>query len=414
MPKVAHIINSLEFGGAEMMLCNLLAHMDRRRFDPVVVLLIEDLTLADRVEALGIPLRVMGMNPRVPDPRKLAALVGLLRRERPALVQTWMDHSNLIGGVAARLAGCAAVVWGIHHSNHVPGHTKRTTLLAVSACARLSRRVPRRIVCCSEHARTLYQQRGFDSSKLTVIPNGFDTRAYRPDPAARLAVRRELGLAPETPLVGLVARFDPLKDHMTFLQAARRLGDARPDVRFLLCGEGVDAANTVLVSALDSLGLGERCRLLGPRRDIPRIQASLDLAVSSSISEAFPLVVGEAMACGTPCVVTDVGDSALMVGPTGRVVPPSDPDALAAACRAVLELEPEARARLGSEARRRTLELFDLPAVTRRYEALYDALIVASRVKAATEAEAEAEAPAEPVLAGAGTELIDSPVDLTT
>lgn len=407
MPKIVHIINSLEFGGAEMMLCNLLAHMDRRRFDPVVVLLIEDLTLADRVEALGIPLRVVGMNPRVPDPRKLAALVRLLRRERPALVQTWMDHSNLIGGTAARLArgAATAVVWGIHHSNHVPGHTKRTTLMAVSACARLSRRVPTRIVCCSEHARTLYEKRGFAAEKLTVIPNGFDTRAYRPDPAARLEVRRELGLAAETPLVGLVARFDPLKDHMTFLHAARLLGDALPDVRFLLCGEGVDASNTALVSAIDSLGLAGRCRLLGPRRDIPRIQASLDLAVSSSISEAFPLVVGEAMACGTPCVVTDVGDSALMVGPTGRVVPPSDPAALAAACRAVLELEPEARARLGAEARRRTLELFDLPAVTRRYEALYDDLIAAPRV--ATE---DVPAPeVEPVLAaaGAGAELID-------
>src|SRR5262249_22081389 len=139
--------------------------------------------------------------------------------------------------------------------------------------------------------------------------------------------------------------------------------------------EGVDRSNPALVALVDSLGLGDRCHLLGPRRDIPRIQAALDLATSSSISEAFPLVVGEAMACGTPCVVTDVGDSALMVGDTGRVVPPRDPVALAEAWRDLLSLGAERRRRLGEDARRRTLELFDLSAVARRYEDLYESLL---------------------------------------
>lgn len=376
MTKIVHIINSLEFGGAEMMLANLLARSDRDRYDPVVVLLIADLTLADRIEALGVPIRVIGMRPGIPDPRGLAALGRLLRRERPALVQTWMDHSNLIGGVASRLAVPAPVVWGIHHSNHLPGYTKRSTLWTVSACARLSRRVPARIVCCSEHARSLYAERGFAAENMTVIPNGFDTGLYRPDPAARLEVRREVGLGPEVPVIGLVARFDPLKDHETFVRAAGVLRDRVPEARFLLCGEGVDGRNEGLVSLIDSLGLRERCHLLGPRRDIPRIQASLDIATSSSISEAFPLVVGEAMACATPCVVTDVGDSALMVGETGRVVPPRDSEALAGAWQELLRLSPEARRRLGEAARQRTLERFDLSAVTRRYEDLYESLLI--------------------------------------
>src|SRR5262249_44484478 len=142
------------------------------------------------------------------------------RRERPQIVQTWMDHSNLIGGLAARMATRAAVVWGIHHSNHVPGLTKRTTLLTVSSCARLSGRVPARIVYCSEHARRLYEQKGFAPNRGMVIPNGFDTELYRPNPSARADLRREIGVASGVPLIGLVARFDPLKDHMNFLRAA--------------------------------------------------------------------------------------------------------------------------------------------------------------------------------------------------
>ncbi|WP_406693553.1 glycosyltransferase [Singulisphaera sp. Ch08] len=375
MRKIVHIINSLEFGGAEMMLANLLARSDRDRFDPVVVLLIKDLTLADRIERLGIPIRVIGMKPGIPDPRGILSLARLLRQEKPQLIQTWMDHSNLIGGLATRLAGVTPLVWGIHHSNHLPGYTKRSTLLTVSACARLSRRVPTRIICCSEHARALYVQRGFMAAKITVIPNGFDTEAYRPDPSARLAVRRELGVEPETPLVGLVARFDPLKDHQTFLLAAGALKDRHPKAHFLLCGEGVDDRNIALTSTIRSLGLENRCHLLGPRRDIPRIQASLDITASSSISEAFPLTVGEAMACGTPCVVTDVGDSALMVGDTGRVVPPRDHAALADALGDILSLSPAQRFAMGEAARRQTVSRFDLSAVTRRYENFYDSII---------------------------------------
>jgi glycosyltransferase involved in cell wall biosynthesis len=370
--KIVHIINSLEFGGAEIMLCGLLSRMDRERYEPVVVLLIDDLTLADRVIALDVPIRVVGIRAGVPDPRRFAALVKLLRRERPIVVQTWMDHSNLIGGLAARLATNAPVVWGVHHSNHVRDLTKRTTLLTVSACARLSSRIPARIVCCSEHARSNYARDGFCEKKMLVIPNGFDTDAFRPDAAARLDVRRELGLGPDALLIGLVARHDPLKDHQNFLRAAGIIRDAFKDVHFLLCGDRVDDRNPALVSAIHSLGISERCHLLGPRRDVARIQASLDIATSSSLSEAFPLAVGEAMSCGVPCVVTDVGDSALMVGETGRVVPARDSAALALAWKELLELPAAGRRLLGQAARQRSQELYDLTAVTRRYEQIYE------------------------------------------
>ena len=357
------------------MLCSLLTRTDRERFEPMVVSLRDDvLSLAERVEPLGIPVRAIGMRPGVPDPRGVVRLARLLHRERPQVVQTWMDHSNLIGGVAARLAARAPVIWGVHHTNHIPQLTKRTTLMTVSACARLSRWLPTRIVCCSESAREAYAQQGFAAERLTVIPNGFDTDAFRPDPAARLDVRRELGLAPDATLIGLVARYDPFKDHANFLRAAAALKGRLPDVHFLLCGDGVDPGNETLASMVAALGLQGHCHLLGLRRDVPRLQAGLDLATSSSASESFPLAVGEAMACGVPCVATDVGDSALIVGETGRVVPPHDPLALAAAWEELLALAPDARRRLGQAARLRVQERYELVGITRRYENVYETL----------------------------------------
>ena len=372
--RIVHVINSFEYGGTEAMLCNLLQRTDRERFEPSVVSLINDLTVAGPILRAGIPIVTMGMKPGVPNPLGVLRLAAYLRRLRPVIVQTWMDHSNLIGGLAARMAGCPRVVWGIHHSNHVRGVAKRSTLLTVGACAKLSGRVPSRIVCCSEHAATLYAARGFAADKLTVIPNGFDTGRFRPDPAARVELRRELGLSPDTPLVGLVARYDPFKDHANFLRAAAILGRSRPDTHFLLCGANVTRDNRALFMLANSLGLTRRCHLLGPRTDVPRINSALDLATSSSISEAFPLALGEAMACGTPCVATDVGDSALIVGQTGRIVRPSNSEALAAAWAELLSLDPDARARLSQAARGRIRDLFDLGAVTRRYERLYAGL----------------------------------------
>jgi glycosyltransferase involved in cell wall biosynthesis len=373
--RVVHIINSFEHGGAEAMLCNLLLRTDTRRFEASVVSLIDDLTVAGPILNAGIPLVTMGMRPGIPDPRTFLRLAKHLRKLQPAVVQTWMDHSNLIGGLAARMATRAKVVWGIHHSNHVKGVAKRSTLATVAACGKLSRRVPSRIICVSEHASRLYAQHGFAAKRFTVIPNGFDTALLRPDPSARQSVREELGLCVDAPLVGLVARHDPFKDHDTFFRAAGIMAKQRPDVHFLLCGAGVDSNNSAITGQINQLGIAAHCHLLGPRRDMPRIHASLDICTSSSISEAFPLVLGEAMACGVPCVATDVGDSALILGDTGKVVPPRDPAALAAGWAALLSIGAAARAELGIAARRRVIELFDLTSVTRRYEAIYDSVI---------------------------------------
>jgi glycosyltransferase involved in cell wall biosynthesis len=373
---VTHIITDLSTGGAEIMLLKLLSSIDRQRFTARVISLTAGGPIGDRLAGLGIPVQALGMRPGSPDPRALLRLSGWLRRNPPAIVQTWMYHADLVGGIAARLTGRAPVVWGIRNSNLDVMHSRRSTRWTVKICALLSRWVPRRIVSCSETARRIHAGLGYAAARMLVIPNGFNLDQFCPDPQARVSVRQELGISPGARLVGLVARFDPQKDHRGFVEAAARIRARLLDAHFLLCGEGVTWDNPVLAGWIGAQGLRDHFHLLGGREDIPRLSAALDVACSSSAyGEAFSNVLGEAMACGVPCAVTDVGDSAYIVGSTGKVVSPNDAQALAGAVVELLELPADRRRELGEAARRRMQEKFDIRAVVSQYEQLYTSLL---------------------------------------
>lgn len=370
--KIVHVITNLEIGGAEMMLYRLVEALDGQGHQAHVVCLRNGGTLADQIEQLGIPVERLNMRRAAPNPAVVLRLAQILRRIEPDAVQTWMYHADLLGGLAAQMAG-VPIAWGLHHSTLSPAYNKRGTVLIARACARLSRRVPDAIVCCAEATRRLHAEFGYDASRMVVIPNGFDVDAFRPDPAARLSVREELGIAPDTPLVGILARFHPQKDHRTFVQAAGRLRAWRDDVHYLLAGGDITWDNSELVGRIEEAGIRDRCHLLGNRSDVSRLQASLDVAcLSSQGGEALPLTIGEAMASEVPCVVTDVGDAALLVGDTGHVVPTRDPEALAAACRELLDMSPIERSALGAAARRRIAEHYALPAIADRYVRLWE------------------------------------------
>ena len=369
---ITHIITDLSTGGAEIMLLKLLSHIDRERFSSQVISLTGGGAIGERLEGLGVPVQTLGMRPGVPDPSAMLRLAGWLHTNPSALVQTWMYHADLVGGLAARLAGRAPVIWGIRNSNLDVIHSKRNTRWTVKVCALLSNIVPARIVSCSETARRIHIKLGYSVDKIMVIPNGFDLDLFRPDSQARASLRQELHLSPEARLVGLVGRFDPQKDHQTFIRAAAEVKARCGEVEFLLCGNDITWENAQLVSWIEEQGLRDCFHLLGRREDIPRLSAALDVACSSSAyGEAFSNVLGEAMACGVPCVVTDVGDSAYIVGETGKAVPPRDSSRLAGALLDLLALPPENRMELGMAARKRTQQNFDIHAVVHRYEQLY-------------------------------------------
>lgn len=372
--NVLHVITGLNIGGAEIMLSRLLSRTNPARFRSSVISLTEVGAIGEEIRRHGIPVHALGMRPGSLDPRSLVRLVRAMRRGRPDVVQTWLYHADLLGGLAALAAGGAPVAWGVHNTYLEPGTVKRATVLTARACARLSPWLPTAIVCCSDATRRACLDLGYQEDKLTVIQNGTDLDRFHPDPAARLAVRRELGLPPATPLVGLLARFHPHKGHHVFVEAAGLVHARRPDVHFLLAGEGITEDNDRLTAWIEAAAIRHRCHLLDRRSDTPRLQASLDVAASSSVAESFSMVVGEAMACAVPCAVTDVGDSAALVAHTGRVVPSNQPQALADALHDLLALDAAARATLGRQARQRIADHYSLPIIVRRYEDLYERL----------------------------------------
>ena len=358
------------------MLLKVLKCLDRRHFSPHVISLTSEGEIGARVEALGVPVECLGMRQGHFSPMKFLRLVRRFRKLHPDAVHTWMYHADLLGGLAARLAGVRAVGWGIQHSNLSPSQSKWSTRWVMKICSAVSRWIPRRILCCSYRAEEVHVAAGYDKDKMVVIPNAFDLTQFRPSKDARVSVRLELGLSEDTPLVGLVARFDPQKDHAGFIEAAARIYRSRPDVHFMLAGAGVDENNLTLRRAIQRAGVDRNTHLLGLREDIPRLMAALDvLASSSSFGEAFPNVLGEAMACAVPCVVTDVGDSAEIVGESGRVVAPRDMAGLAHEIVAILELPEENRRALGATARKRVQARYGIESVTRQYEEFYEHLI---------------------------------------
>lgn len=369
--RIALIITGLSTGGAEMMLIKVLERLDRQRFAPHVISLTTLGELGPRIAALGIPVDAMGMKPGLPSPSGFFRLVRLLKRVKPDVVHTWMYHADLLGGLAARLAGVPSVAWCIRNSNLDKDKTKFSTRAVVCLCAALSRWVPTRVLSCSETARQVHVARGYVARKMLVIPNGFDLSQFKPDAVARSSVRAELGITDQTLLVGLIGRFDPQKNHAGFFKAAGVLHQLMPQVHFLLAGNNVDPSNVALMQWIAHEGVLENTHLLGVRRDMPALMVAIDVLASSSYGEAFPNVVGEAMSSGVACAVTDVGDSAYVVGSTGRVVSSGNMVDLAHALVGILQLPVAERRALGEAARNRVATHFEIGHVTRQYEAFY-------------------------------------------
>lgn len=370
--KILHVIAGLNSGGAEMTLYRLLP---RLQADSVVVSLTGIGAVGRKIQDLGVSVCSLDAARGRPDPRMLLRLARVIRRYEPDLIQTWMYHADLVGGLAAKMARRTPVVWNVRHSTLDPAGTKRTTLWTARACAAVSSLLPYSIVCCSRSALQEHVKLGYDSGKMVMIPNGVDSSAFRPDPEARRSMRRSLDLDMDADVIGIVARFDPQKDHQTFFRAAAQLRADRPKVRFLLCGDGITWENEVIAEWIHELGLADNVRLLGHRDDVPRFIASLDLLSLSSYTEAFPNVIAEAMACGIPCVTTDVGDARVIVGSCGVVVSPRDPSSLAAGWSALLNLPEGERNALKVRAQERIQANFSLHRTVAAYEELYDKVL---------------------------------------
>lgn len=330
MTHVAHVITGLGSGGAEGFLARLVPALASHNVTGTVFSLTDDGVHGEELRSQGSEVCPLGLRVNRPDPRIPVRLVRHLRDIRPDVVMTWLYDADIVGGIAARLAGIP-VVWNIRQSAMGPEAPTRHHLLLRSEVL-LSRVLPRRIICVSQSAKDDHVAVGFPAQRMVVIHNGVDVERFQPNSAARTAVRQELGIPSHAMVIGHVARFDPQKDHATMLRAAAEVIRRRPGTKLLMCGDGIEISNGQLRTLIDLVGIDERAiHLLGVRRDIERLMAAVDVAVSSSIHEGLSNAIAEAMACGVPCVATATGDATKLISDSGMVVPTQDPRALAEA-----------------------------------------------------------------------------------
>lgn len=373
MKTIVFVTTELSPGGAEIMLQRLVTRLDRNRFSPkIITLKPKDRRITPGVEARGIPVHSLGLSTGRPSLKALRRLRRLLRTLEPDVIQGWMYHGNFAATLATLgTLRSVPLYWSIHHSLYSLSEESLSTRLVLAISRLLARRASAIAYVSSASARH-HEARGFPARLTVFTPNGFDTESFKPSESARREARRELGIKPEDVVIGSLSRYIPLKDYATFFAAAGLLARKHPEACFLLMGHGVHERNGKLMEAVREQGLESRIHLLGHRPDTHRLLPAMDIMTNSSYSEAFPLSVGEAMASALPCVATDVGDTALLMGDTGVLVPPRNPEAIYKAWVELIEAGPLVRWSLGRRARRRIIDHFTLEATVRRYEALYE------------------------------------------
>lgn len=368
--RILHLITSLDIGGAEITLARLVGGLNPQEFESRVVSLIPPGPVMKLVESQGIPVDSLWMQPGQVNPAGLFNLIRLLRAYQPDILQTWLYHADFLGLLAGKLSGISTIAWNIRTSSMDFTRYRPLSGLVARACALLST-LPQVVVVNSETGWRHHEQFGYHPRRWELIPNGVDTALFSPNPSMRSALRSEWGLFANQPVVGLVGRLDPQKDHPNFLSAAAQVIQKYPAASFVCVGDGPSNYLRDLKTLTRTLGLEQQVIWAGPHRQMSAVYNAFDLLVLSSYGEGFPNVVAEAMACGVPCVVTDVGDARRIVGDCGVVVPPRDSTALAEGLLRLLLLSAAERQAIGRRARQRIQDKFSLVQMLAAYKALY-------------------------------------------
>lgn len=363
------MIVGLDVGGAENMLKRLI-ESDSDSIPNIIVVSLTTLgPIGEVLCAQRVRVYALGMTSIFSLPVTLWRLVRLFQKYRPEIVQTWMYHADLIGGLAARLARCR-VVWNVR-STTIPQGAMSGTYWIVRLCAKASSVIPTRVICCAQAAKVAHIKLGYVDSKMTVIPNGYNFRSLVFSLNSRVKARAGFGFGVGDIVIGTVGRFDPLKDFHNFVTAASKLSARRNDVKYVMAGRNIDATNATLLEWIEDAGLIEKFLLLGERSDIPSVLSAIDIFCLSSVNEAFPNVVVEAMAMSVPCVVTRAGDAAEILGEEEFVVPVQDSSALSDALLRLCEFSQADRAMLGVKLAKKVRKEYEINEVRKKYEKVY-------------------------------------------
>ncbi len=367
--KVVHVIGDLWVGGAETMLYKLLVATNNSKVENIVISLKDRGVYGEKLEKLGIDVYTLELKSGALSLSGFKHLITLLRDLEPDIVQSWMYHAN-IATTLANLFLHIPVIWNIRHSLHDMSSEKKMTRLLIRGGWFLSA-LPSKIIFNSAESLAQHQKLGYSKSKLRLIPNGFDLTVYQPSTTARQTLLDTLSLSQDQQLIGVVARYHKAKGYKYFVEAAKKIAEQSANVHFVLIGKSVDCHNDELNAWIASTNCPERFHLMGIQHEVNKIIPAFTLLVNPSTTEAFPNVIGEAMACEVPCVVTDVGDSRNIVGDYGAVVPAQDSVALSQSVLAMLSLGEAELKLMGNKARKRIMENYSINAVAKQYEALY-------------------------------------------
>lgn len=372
--RILHLITGLNAGGAERALDNLLLGGLASYATNQIVSLGTKGEFGPKIESLGVPVNALDLRGYQIAPTAITQLMLLVRRMQPDIIQGWMYHGNLAAVLARLLSpGSPPLIWQIRHALNDIGTDKWSTRRVIQVGKMLSRR-PSCILYNSQMSRDQHESYGYFAGRSEVISNGIDTKRWKIDEEARSRVRSVLGIPVGSRVVGFVGRYHPTKDVPLFLEAVAPIMRMHRDVHSIVVGMGTGPENSFLAPFISALPR-DRVHCLGYRDDIPGLMPAMDTLCLTSRSESMPNVLGEAMACGVPCVTTDVGDSRLIVGDTGLIVPVSDVQALSAAIMRLLSIPESSLRELGATARDRIKTQFSLATAVSRYQELYERLL---------------------------------------
>ncbi len=369
MIKIIHIITGLGNGGAETMLYKLLESINKNKYELEVISMMDKGITGLKIEKLGIKVHTLNMKRGVPNLSAIRKTINLCKNAD--IIQSWMYHADLFSFIVSRFCKPKKLIWGIRRSNLEWDKNKKSTIMIAKINSILSRYVDN-IVSCSIAATEVHRKIGFDKKKLITIPNGFAINKFYNIKEAKAKLCKQFNISSEKKIFTLVGRWEILKDHENCLKALRILSERRDDFVLILCGTNITEENEKLLNMIEENKLKDKVLLLGRRDDVPEIMSATHIYISSSSGEGFPNVIGEAMACETICVVTDVGDSAYIVGETGEIVPRKNPLLLAKAIEKVLNYSEEQKKNKRKLARQRIVDNFEISNIIKKYNKLYE------------------------------------------
>jgi len=362
--KIVHIITGLNDGGAEEILYKICLH-DKLN-NHIVISVVSGGKYVSLLKKLGV--KVYCLNMKFYSFFNFFYLIKLLKILQPDIVQTWLIHGDFIGGIAARFAGIKNILWTIPYSKVDTSIEKIRNILLIKILAKLSYIIPKLILVISKSGKKNCQNLGYYEKKLRLVTTGYDLFFFKRNRYEKLYFKKKLKIEKQTPLLGIVARYHPVKDHTNLLNALSIVKLKNKNFICIFVGSGMTKNNKILLNEIRKLELDSFVKLLGPKSNIPQVMNGLDVNILCSKSEGFPNVVVEAMACGTPCVVTNVGDSSFIVGKNGWVVPPSNSIKLANAIeKALSEINSKNWKKKCSQARLRVHNKFEIKKMIKYY-----------------------------------------------